>query len=77
MLPVEGDVAHRMRLRLDGRLRRPVELARGVRQVSRGNALITELLRLSDFVPPVFRQAHGKGVSAHGTVPVPAGDVLR
>jgi hypothetical protein len=32
-------------------------LNREILQVSRGNAIIAELLRLADFIPPVFRLA--------------------
>lgn len=31
-----------------------------LRLVSRGNAIIAELLRLSDFIPPVFRDSAGR-----------------
>lgn len=37
-----------------------------LRLASRGNAIIAELLRLSDFVPQVFRQDHQQDIARYG-----------
>lgn len=39
-----------------------------LRLVSRGNAILAELLRLSDFIPPVFKQDNAMDKMKYGEI---------